>query len=133
VQSPGVDISVDLAELGGFNYESGLVFAAFAPGSPDAIARGGRYDEVGATFGRARPATGFTMDLRQLAALAPREAAAERILAPALEDPALKEAIAKLREAGNVVVVEMPGTEKHRDELGCERRLEMKEGKWRVT
>jgi len=133
VQSPGVDISVDLAELGGFNYESGLVFAAFAPGSPDAIARGGRYDEVGATFGRARPATGFTMDLRQLASLAPREAAAERILAPALEDPALKEAIARLREAGNVVVVEMPGTEKHRDELGCERRLEMKEGKWRVT
>ncbi|MBC8022602.1 MAG: ATP phosphoribosyltransferase regulatory subunit, partial [Burkholderiales bacterium] len=52
VAAPGVEISVDLAELGGFNYESGLVFAAFAPGSPDAIARGGRYDEVGATFGR---------------------------------------------------------------------------------
>ncbi|HUL95045.1 MAG TPA: ATP phosphoribosyltransferase regulatory subunit, partial [Usitatibacter sp.] len=61
---PGVEVSVDLAELGGFNYESGLVFAAFIPGSPDAIARGGRYDEVGASFGRARPATGFTMDLR---------------------------------------------------------------------
>jgi ATP phosphoribosyltransferase regulatory subunit len=133
VQAPGVDISVDLAELGGFNYESGLVFAAFAPGSPDAIARGGRYDEVGATFGRARPATGFTMDLRQLAALAPREEAAERIVAPSLDDPALKEAIAKLRDAGNVVVVEMPGTEKHRAELGCERKLEMKDGKWRVT
>jgi ATP phosphoribosyltransferase regulatory subunit len=133
VQAPGVDISVDLAELGGFNYESGLVFAAFAPGSPDAIARGGRYDEVGATFGRARPATGFTMDLRQLAALAPREEAAQRIMAPSLDDPALKEAIAKLREAGNVVVVEMPGTERHRAELGCERKLEMKDGKWRVT
>jgi ATP phosphoribosyltransferase regulatory subunit len=133
VQAPGVDISVDLAELGGFNYESGLVFAAFAPGSPDAIARGGRYDEVGATFGRARPATGFTMDLRQLAALAPREEAAQRSMAPSLDDPALKEAIAKLREAGNVVVVEMPGTERHRAELGCERKLEMKDGKWRVT
>src|SRR4249919_554069 len=70
--APGVEISFDLAELGGFNYESGLVFAAFTLGSPDAIARGGRYDEVGASFGRARPATGFTMDLRQLAALAPR-------------------------------------------------------------
>ncbi|HEX7466160.1 MAG TPA: ATP phosphoribosyltransferase regulatory subunit, partial [Usitatibacter sp.] len=70
--APGVEISVDLAELGGFNYESGLVFAAFTPGSPDAIARGGRYDEVGASFGRSRPATGFTMDLRQLAALAPK-------------------------------------------------------------
>ncbi len=133
VASPGVEISVDLAELGGFHYESGLVFAAFAPGSPDAIARGGRYDEVGATFGRARPATGFTMDLRQLAALAPRPPAGERILAPALEDASLRQAIDKLREAGNVVIREMPGTEGHRGELGCERRLEMKDGKWRVT
>jgi len=130
---PGVDISVDLAELGGFNYESGLVFAAFTPGSPDAIARGGRYDEVGASFGRARPATGFTMDLRQLAALAPKAEAKGRILAPALDDPALRDAIAQLREAGSVVVVEMPGTEKNRSELACENRLEMKDGKWRVT
>jgi ATP phosphoribosyltransferase regulatory subunit len=130
---PGVDISVDLAELGGFNYESGLVFAAFTPGSPDAIARGGRYDEVGASFGRARPATGFTMDLRQLAALAPRVEAKGRVLAPALDDPALQDAIAQLREAGSVVVVEMPGTEKNRGELACENRLEMKDGKWRVT
>jgi ATP phosphoribosyltransferase regulatory subunit len=130
---PGVDISVDLAELGGFNYESGLVFAAFTPGSPDAIARGGRYDEVGASFGRARPATGFTMDLRQLAALAPKAEAKGRILAPALDDPALQDAIAQLRQAGSVVVVEMPGTEKNRDELACGNRLEMKDGKWRVT
>ncbi len=130
---PGVDISVDLAELGGFNYESGLVFAAFTPGSPDAIARGGRYDEVGASFGRARPATGFTMDLRQLAVLAAKPEAKGRILAPALDDPALQDAIAQLREAGSVVVVEMPGTEKNRGELACENRLEMKDGKWRVT
>ncbi len=132
-EAPGVEISVDLAELGGFNYESGLVFAAFTPGSPDAIARGGRYDEVGASFGRARPATGFTMDLRSLAALAPREPAVEKILAPALDDASLRDAIAQLRAAGNVVVVEMPGTEAHRAELGCERKLELKEGKWRVT
>ncbi|MGZ5035595.1 MAG: ATP phosphoribosyltransferase regulatory subunit [Usitatibacter sp.] len=132
-EAPGVEVSVDLAELGGFNYESGLVFAAFTPGSPDAIARGGRYDEVGASFGRARAATGFTMDLRQLAALAPKPARGEAILAPALEEPDLKEAIAKLREAGHIVVVEMPGHEQHRDELGCERKLEKKDGKWRVT
>ena len=132
-EAPGVDISVDLAELGGFNYESGLVFAAFTPGSPDAIARGGRYDEVGASCGRARPATGFTMDLRQLAALAPKAAAPEAILAPALDDPMLREAIAQLRDAGHVVIVEMPGHEKHREELGCERKLEKKDGKWRVT
>ena len=132
-EAPGVDISVDLAELGGFNYESGLVFAAFTPGSPDAIARGGRYDEVGASFGRARPATGFTMDLRQLAALAPKAPARQAILAPALEDAELKREIDRLRDQGNTVIVEMPGQEKHREELGCERRLEKKDGKWRVT
>jgi ATP phosphoribosyltransferase regulatory subunit len=131
--SPGVDISVDLAELGGFNYESGLVFAAFTPGSPDAIARGGRYDEVGASFGRARPATGFTMDLRQLAALAGGPEARSAILAPALDDPALAKAIAQLRDEGHVVVVEMPGHEKARAELGCDRKLVKKGGKWRVT
>jgi ATP phosphoribosyltransferase regulatory subunit len=132
-EAPGVEISVDLAELGGFNYESGLVFAAFTPGRPDAIARGGRYDEVGASFGRARPATGFTMDLRQLAALAPKAEAKGRVLAPSLEDPELKEAIAGLRAAGHVVVVDMPGHEAHRDELGCGSKLEKKDGKWRVT
>ena len=130
---PAVEISVDLAELGGFNYESGLTFAAFTPGSPDAIARGGRYDEVGASFGRARPATGFTMDLRQLAALAPPPPARARILAPALEDEALDAAIARLREAGEVVVVDLPGHEAARAELACDRRLEKKDGKWRVT
>ena len=136
-EAPGVDISVDLAELGGFNYESGLVFAAFTPGSPDAIARGGRYDEVGASFGRARPATGFTMDLRQLAAIAPSPPPSPRgegaILAPSLDDAALQDAISKLREAGHIVIVDMPGHEQHHDELGCDRKLEMKDGKWRVT
>ncbi len=131
--APGVDISVDLAELGGFNYESGLVFAAFTPGSPDAIARGGRYDEVGASFGRSRPATGFTMDLRQLAALAPAPAKRRAILAPGTDDASLDAAVAKLRAAGEVVVVELPGHEGARDEIDCDRRLEKKDGKWRVT
>jgi ATP phosphoribosyltransferase regulatory subunit len=132
-EGPGVDVSVDLAELGGFNYESGIVFAAFTPGSPDAIARGGRYDEVGASFGRARPATGFTMDLRSLAALAPKPGPRRAILAPAVEDADLRGEIERLRAEGNVVVVEMPGQEKHREELACDRRLEKKDGKWRVT
>lgn len=129
----GVEISVDLAELGGFNYESGLAFAAFTRGSPDAIARGGRYDEVGATFGRARPATGFTMDLRQLAALAPAGPKRRAILAPANDDPALAAEIAKLRGAGEIVVVELPGHEGSRAELGCDRMLVEKDGKWHVT
>ena len=132
-EMPGVEISVDLAELGGFNYESGLVFAAFTPGSPDAIARGGRYDEVGASFGRARPATGFTMDLRQLAALAPQAKMKGGILAPALEEADLRREIEALREKGEVVIVEMPGHEDTRGELACDRKLEKKDGKWRVT
>ncbi|HZZ92491.1 MAG TPA: ATP phosphoribosyltransferase regulatory subunit [Usitatibacter sp.] len=137
--SQGVDISVDLAELGGFNYESGLVFAAFTPGSPDAIARGGRYDEVGASFGRARPATGFTMDLRQVAGLArpsARPSPAEgsgAILAPCIEDPQLDRAIGELRSQGEVVIVDLPGHESARGELACTRKLEKKDGKWRVT
>ena len=127
-----VEISIDLAELGGFDYESGLLFAAFAPGSPDAIARGGRYDEVGRSFGRARPATGFTMDLRQLAGLAPAAPrAAGAILAPFVDDPALAEAVRALRARGEVVINELPGHDAA--ELRCERRLEKKDGKWHVT
>jgi ATP phosphoribosyltransferase regulatory subunit len=129
--SPGVEISFDLAELGGFNYESGLVFAAFAPGSPDAIARGGRYDEVGASFGRARAATGFTMDLRQLVGLMKDEGPVSAILAPHDDDDSLRAMIEKLRGEGQVVVVALPGHDA--SELGCDRKLEKKDGKWRVT
>jgi ATP phosphoribosyltransferase regulatory subunit len=129
VAQPGVDLSIDLAELGGFNYESGLVFAAFAPGSPDAIARGGRYDEVGKSFGRARAATGFTMDLRQLASLAKPGDKRSAILAPA--DADAQGAIDELRQQGEVVIVDLPGHDAA--ELGCDRRLEKKDGKWRVT
>lgn len=133
VQAPGVEVSVDLSELGGFNYESGLVFAAFAEGSRDALARGGRYDEVGASFGRARPATGFTMDLRPLAARAKGNGQRRAILAPCAEDARLREEIARLRAAGEVVIVDLPGHDESRQELGCDRRLEKKDGTWRVT
>ena len=133
VAGPGVEVSVDLSELGGFNYESGLVFAAFAEGSPEALARGGRYDEVGASFGRARPATGFTMDLRQLAARSKGNGRRAAILAPQGEDKALRDEIARLRAAGEVVIVDLPGHEDAANELGCDRKLERKDGKWRVT
>jgi ATP phosphoribosyltransferase regulatory subunit len=133
VSGPGVEVSIDLSELGGFNYESGLVFAAFAEGSPDALARGGRYDEVGASFGRARPATGFTMDLRQLAARSRGNGRKGAILAPCAGDKELRAEIERLRNAGEVVVVDLPGHDESRHELGCDRRLEKKDGKWRVT
>ena len=128
----GVEVSFDLAELGGFNYESGVVFSAFTEGSPDSVARGGRYDEVGASFGRARPATGFTMDLRQLAALAPAPRERHAILAPASDDPALAAEVERLRAGGEIVVVELPGHEGARSESGADRTLAWKDGQWRL-
>jgi ATP phosphoribosyltransferase regulatory subunit len=131
VAGPGVEVTFDLAELGGFNYESGLVFAAFAPGSPDAVARGGRYDEVGKSFGRARPATGFTMDLRQLGRLSIAARKRSSILAPHAEDPALRALVAELRAKGEIVIVDLPGHDAA--ELGCERKIVKDRETWRVT
>ncbi len=123
----------DLAELRGYHYHSGVVFAAYARGRPNAIALGGRYDEVGKAFGRARPATGFTMDLRALGALSPERPAAGRVLAPyAPADSVLREAIARLRAAGTVVITDLPGRDATRDALGCGRELVWREGKWQV-
>ena len=131
VAAPGVDISFDLAELGGFNYESGLVFAAFAQGSPDAVARGGRYDEVGRSFGRARAATGFTMDLRQLGRLTSGASRRSSILAPHDSDAALQSLVAELRAKGEIVIFDLPGHDAA--ELGCERKIVKDKDTWRVT
>ncbi|MCX7891949.1 MAG: ATP phosphoribosyltransferase regulatory subunit [Burkholderiales bacterium] len=123
---------IDLSDLRGYHYHSGVVFAAYAEGLASAIALGGRYDEVGKAFGRARPATGFSMDLRELARIVPRAAPRGAILAPFAEDPALADAVARLRAAGEVVVVELPGHEGTRAELGCDRRLAKRSGRWEV-
>ncbi|MCW5620803.1 MAG: ATP phosphoribosyltransferase regulatory subunit, partial [Burkholderiales bacterium] len=124
----------DLAELRGYHYHSGVVFAAYARGRPNAIALGGRYDEVGKAFGRARPATGFTMDLRALAALASAKPDGERVLAPyAPADQALRQTIAGLRATGTVVIVDLPGHENTREELGCARQLVLQDGRWQVV
>jgi ATP phosphoribosyltransferase regulatory subunit len=131
--APNAALSVDLAELGGFNYESGIVYAAFAPGSPDALARGGRYDDVGRSFGRARAATGFTMDLRQLAALVPGAQRRKAILAPVAGDAALGLFVAKLRDEGEIVIANLPGHDAARAELGCDRAIENKDGRWQVV
>ncbi|MCU0896025.1 MAG: ATP phosphoribosyltransferase regulatory subunit [Burkholderiales bacterium] len=128
----GGDIGIDLADLRGYHYHSGVVFAAYARGVPSAVALGGRYDEVGKAFGRARPATGFSMDLRELARVAPRPAPRRGILAPEDDDPALADRIAGLRDAGEVVVVELPGHDDTRDELGCDRALVRRGGQWEV-
>lgn len=123
----------DLAELRGYRYHSGVVFAAYAEGAPNALALGGRYDEVGKAFGRARAATGFSMDLRELASVRQDEEARPGILAPyAPRDAALQKSINALRARGEIVVVDLPGHAGSRRELGCDRKLSRRAGKWIV-
>ncbi len=132
VRENGVAMSIDLADLRGYYYHSGVVFAAYCRGLSSAVALGGRYDEVGKAFGRARPATGFSLDLRELARVATGPARRGAVLAPHGDDSALREAIASLRGQGEVVVVELPGHAAHRAELGCDRRLVQRGRKWEV-
>lgn len=127
------ELCFDLAELRGYHYHSGAVFAAYGSGCPSAIAQGGRYDEVGSAFGRARPATGFSLDLRQLSPYLPQPPARSRILAPCSQDPDLVQAIEALRSRGEVVIVDLPGHEAFRNELGCDRELKRLDGRWQVV
>ena len=131
-QMRGAEVSIDLAELRGYQYHSGVVFAAYCAGVPNAIARGGRYDEVGKSFGRARPATGFSLDLKELASVAPGTRGAGAILAPMDTDPALRGKIATLRSAGGVVVAALPGHDKHSWQPPCDRELVQRGGVWAV-
>jgi len=109
------------------------VFDAYCEGVSGAIARGGRYDEVGSAFGRPRPATGFSIDLRALAGAAAAVARPAPILAPANgRDAKLASKVAALRRAGEIVVEELPGHARHRGELGCTRVLVKRGGRWQV-
>jgi ATP phosphoribosyltransferase regulatory subunit len=129
----GVGISFDLAELRGYHYHSGMVFAAYAQGCPRPLALGGRYDEVGQAFGRARPAVGFSLDLRGLVKALPLSALSKAILAPFDHDQALLEKVAALRAKGEKVIQALPGTEKHQQELNCDRKLVQQNGDWQVV
>ena len=121
----------DLAELRGYRYHSGVVFAAYAEGRSNALALGGRYDEVGKAFGRARPATGFSMDLRELSSAGPNGFDKAGVLAPYRPgDAALQRTVEALRVRGEVVIDDLPGHAGTRHELGCNRRLEKRKGKW---
>jgi ATP phosphoribosyltransferase regulatory subunit len=123
-------IAIDLADLRGYQYESGAMFALYVPGLPNAVARGGRYDHVGEAFGRARPATGFSLDLRELARLLPTAERKHAIRAPWGNAPELREKIAELRKAGEVVIQSMPGHENVQDEFECDRVLVLEQGNW---
>jgi len=126
-------MSFDLAELRGYHYHSGVVFDAYCEGVSGAIARGGRYDEVGSAFGRPRPATGFSIDLRALAAAAAPGRRPAPILAPCNgRDARLAAKIAALRAGGETVIEELPGHARHRRELGCARVLVKRRGRWQV-
>eukprot|EP01032_Pedospumella_encystans_P030902 gene30902-34875_t len=117
------DVAIDLADLRGYQYESGAMFAVYVPRLPNAVLRGGRYDHVGEAFGRARPATGFSMDLRELARLLPTAERKHSIRAPWGNAPELKDKIAELRKAGEVVIQSLPGHSNEQDEFECDRAL----------
>ena len=127
-------IRFDLAELRGYHYHSGVVFAAYAQGFSNALARGGRYDEVGKAFGRSRAATGFSMDLRELASAVPRNGAKLAVLAPHRpRDAALQKRITALRARGTVVIVDLPGHAATRAELKCDRHFVRRAGAWAIA
>ncbi len=124
----------DLAELRGYRYHSGVVFAAYAGGFTHALARGGRYDEVGKAFGRARPATGFDMDLRELASVGTNGGAKPGVLVPyAPRDAALQRKVRALRARGEIVIDDLPGHATTRAELGCDRKLVKRAGQWAIA
>jgi ATP phosphoribosyltransferase regulatory subunit len=129
---PGLDLHLDLAELRGYTYHTGLVFAAFVPASGRAIARGGRYNDIGHVFGRARAATGFSTDLRELTRHAPAmdTPARQVVVAPAGTDAGLEAAITELRQQGKRVLRELEGQDNH-NPAGA--RLVLRDGVWTLV
>jgi ATP phosphoribosyltransferase regulatory subunit len=125
-------VSFDLADLRGYAYYSGAMFSMYAPGACDALARGGRYDEVGAVFGRNRPAVGFSLDIKALVAVAREHPLRAAIRALWGEDASLREAVSSLRRRGETVVCVLPGHESEVDEFQCDRELVSRAGQWVV-
>lgn len=127
-----VQVTCDLADLRGYGYYSGVRFAMYVAGTSDALVRGGRYDEVGAVFGRKRPAVGFSLDLKELVSAVPAQPLKAAIRAPWGVEGGLREALAQLRSQGETVVCAMPGHESEVDEFNCDRELVHVAGKWVV-
>ena len=129
-----VKLNLDLAELHGYHYHTGVVFGAFVPQLGQEIARGGRYDDIGKIFGRARPATGFSTDLKLLSALGTRDMPMpQKILAPADENEELQVEIDKLRAEGYCVSRVLPGQVDDAAATGCSQKLEQINGQWQLV
>ncbi|MDH5786058.1 MAG: ATP phosphoribosyltransferase regulatory subunit [Chromatiales bacterium] len=130
----GVELHFDLAELRGYHYHTGAVFTAYVAGEGQAIAQGGRYDDIGKVFGRARPATGFSTDLKQILSLVAATTPDVRgIFAPAGGDVVMLSAIAELRASGERVIQALPGQSAGAAEMGCDRELVLQGGSWRTV
>jgi ATP phosphoribosyltransferase regulatory subunit len=127
-----VQVGFDLSELRGYHYHSGIVFAAYAQGYAGPLALGGRYDEVGIAFGRARPATGFSLDLRGIVSALSPASLPKAILAPAGNDKALLIAIEALRADGLVVIQALPNSQTNASELNCDTQLVLRDGQWLI-
>jgi ATP phosphoribosyltransferase regulatory subunit len=128
----GAAVTFDLSDLRGYAYYSGAQFSLYAPGASDALARGGRYDEVGSVFGRKRPAVGFSLDIKALSAVAAARPLRAAVRAPWGEAAELRVAIAALRRQGETVVCVLPGHESEVDEFQCDRELIQVAGQWVV-
>jgi ATP phosphoribosyltransferase regulatory subunit len=128
----GASVSFDLADLRGYAYYSGMRFGIYTEGASDALVRGGRYDEVGAVFGRNRPAVGFSLDVRELVGVLPARPLRAAIRAPWSDAQGLAQTIAALRKQGETVVCALPGHESEIDEFHCDRELIEQGGQWKV-
>ena len=128
----GAKVTFDLADLRGYAYYTGARFSIYAEGANDALVRGGRYDEVGAVFGRRRPAAGFSLDVKALVGVAAARPLRAAIRAPWREVPDLRAAIASLRARGETVVGVLPGHESEVEEFHCDRELIQVAGQWVV-
>ncbi len=124
----------DLAELRGYNFHTGIVFAVFVPGHGQEIARGGRYNDIGKVFGGARPATGFSMDLKTLVDLGTREydLPGGAIFSPPDSDPGLIDTARALRAAGERVIFDLPGQQGDAAAMGCDRIIVRERNTWVV-
>lgn len=133
---PQLPVHFDLAELRGYHFHTGVVFAAFVPGKGKEIARGGRYDDIGRVFGRARPATGFSADLKTLIRIGSAATASVStgalVFAPWSEDPAQQGLISQLRAEGRRVVCGLPEQQGGAVEMGCAEQLIHSNGEWQL-